>query len=261
MKKGISLAAWIAFAFALGVPVSAQTIQLSGATFFQADGTGAFSPSDRWNTLNSGEWGRAWFARGAPNGSTNSFVEPFINGPGATNAALAIELTPGVHEFTSFMNDGTPVTYHGVNLYFDGNLTTPRISAFAQDQTSMSTVPPFFANGSASTLALMPYSFDGNLVPGAGTLVYQSGTRSVTLTQFTFTSQFLHNIDRVNSFSTTPDGQPEKLAYLRFEVTDTALVPESGGALLLMVALLAVGVLRRGRLGRSAHRMSSAPPK
>jgi hypothetical protein len=43
----------------LDLSAGATVVTLSGATFFQADSTGAFSPSDRWNTLATGDWGRA----------------------------------------------------------------------------------------------------------------------------------------------------------------------------------------------------------
>jgi hypothetical protein len=105
-----------------------------------------------------------------------------------------------------------------MNLYFDGHTMVPDISVYAQDQTSLSFIPPFFAD-SANTLALEPYSFDGTLVPGSGVLVYTNGSFTVELTSFVFTSQFLYNRDRVGSFTTSPDGELDKVAAFTLTVT------------------------------------------
>ena len=68
---------------------------------------------------------------------------------------------------------------------------------------------------------LPAFRFDGTLVPGSGTLLYSNGSLTVELTSFFFTSQFLYNVDRVSAFTTSPDGQIEKIASFTLLVSET----------------------------------------
>ncbi|GEM_PF-1999686 len=229
----------------------ASTI-LTGATAFLADQNGKFTPdTDRWNTLGGDALSNFWMSTGTPGGSPDGLSSPFINGPGDVNAAISIVLAPGVYQFTVFGNDGTPIAYHGMNLFFNGDDLNPRVSAFAQDRTGLLTIPPFFPDASPQTLGLQPTTFQGVVVPGTGTLNYNDGENIVTLIDFFWTAPSVFGADRVYGFGTVPDGQREFIGSFALRVEAIPLpgtIPEPSSLFLLSSGLLGLAGFRRRTL-------------
>lgn len=80
--------------------------------------------------------------------------------------------------------------------------------------------------------------------PGPGTLTFQGGDTTVTLTNFAFYDPRVFNIDRIANFDATPDGNREFVGRFTLEVTSTP-VPECSSPFLLLGT--AVGILLGGR--------------
>lgn len=208
---------------------AAKEIILSGATAFIADENGTFGQAgtDRWNTLGGDQIGNLWIAPGSPIGNPDGLKKKFINGSTDAQANISIKLVSGIKKFTIYGNDGTPIYYHGLNLFFDSNTEVPRISVYAPTRTSLAIIPVFSTNNSTQTFGLEPSVFEGVIVPASGTTIYSNNGLTVELKEFFFAEPDVFQTDRTRSLPENPgglnllnpDGKREFIGSFILEVT------------------------------------------
>jgi len=157
-----------ALAAVLLSPLSAypQTT-LTGAIQFSTDSTGAAS-SEAWNTLAGDSLWDLWLA-------LNPDASSPVNGPSDAQASISIPLQAGnSYKYYIFGQPNVSFSFNGLNLFFDGNHSTPGISVFGAINRSS-----FLPDSSSSTLTL-----EGAFVAGSGMSFYNSGGHTVVLTSY-----------------------------------------------------------------------------
>jgi len=140
------------------------------------------------NTLGSDNWYDLWFA-----------LDPHatlpINGPSDTQASISIPLEVGKSYKYYMFGTGVCCTlsYSGLNLFFNGDGSTPGISVFGQLGTTT------FLPNSSDTLSL-----DVTPVSGSGKSFYSSGGVTVVLTGYNWNDSATPPGDVCQAFSFTP---------------------------------------------------------
>ena len=217
--------------------IQAGAQQLSGAIVYAADGAGNPN-SDGWNTLGGDAVNNIYMKQGAS----------FINGPGnGADARISVNLTaPGIYTFTMFGDGGSQNNQHALNLFFDGNDTTPRISALAPTDTT-GTTTAFAANGNANSRSL---NYSGS-IPAANTTSFSELGRTISLTAFRWSTPSVANQDVVSPFTIAPNGTLDYTGTFTLRVT-TSGTPEPGSFALLGATVLAGAGFMRRRRSRSA---------
>jgi hypothetical protein len=237
MNRKPFVTSWKAFVFAAivgiapGSPAGAQ--QLTGAIVYAATVNGSFL-SDGWNTLGGDFPFNIYVQQGAG----------FINGPGnGSDARINFNLSaPGTYTFHLFGEHGGQIDHHALNLFFDGNDTTPRISAFAPTDTT-GTTTAFTANGNPNSPSLNFLTSS----PAANTLSFSEFGRTITLTAFRWSTPQVANQDIVSRYAISPSLQNDDTGTFTLTVTADA-TPEPGPLTLSGAAVLTVtGLLRRHR--------------
>src|SRR5580698_4218126 len=120
---------------------------------------------------------------------------------------------------TSFTSSGQPgcTGFNGLNLFFDGNNSTPGISAFAITNSS-----DFLANGNA-TLTLQ-----GAPVTGAGRTSYSSGGAIMVLNSYDWTDMPANSPgDVCQAFWFAPGGGVDYSGSITLEVWPAAALTKS----------------------------------
>ena len=217
---------------ALAAQAGAQ--QLTGAIVYAANVNGNPN-SDGWNTLGGDFVNNIYMKQGAS----------FINGPGnGADARISDNLTaPGDYTFTMFGDGGSQNDYHALNLFFDGNDTTPRISALVATDTTGATTA-FTANGNVNSRSL---NYSGS-VPAANTTSFSELGRTISLTAFRWSTPPVLNQDVVSPFTIAPNGTLDYTGTFTLRVTASA-TPEPGSFALLGAAVLTgAGFMRRRRI-------------
>ena len=208
---------------------SGKSTTLTGAALFDVNAAGN-AGTQFWNTLGGDAFRNLYLVEPPLNIFVNSG-----NGPGAS---LNVPLTAGVnYVFIYWAQPGTGTNF-GLNLFFNGDSSSPRISGLVPGNSTSFTV-----NSSASTKRL-----DGTNVAAAGTAMFVDGGTSITLAAFT---NFASLTDRVQDLDNSPGGGPDFTGFITLSVTE---VPEPGTAALsataLTLAMLAVCALKpAGRVG------------
>lgn len=157
---------------------------LTGAIQFSTNSTGAFS-GQVWNTLGGDNDWDLWLA-------LNPDATSPVNGPSDAQAAISIPLEAGKsYTYYTFVQPNVSFSFDALNLFFDGNNSTPGISVFGAINSAI-----FLPNGS-STLTLA-----GAPVAGSGSAAYSSGSVVVVLTGYTF-----------NAPATPPGDVCKKIAF------------------------------------------------
>ena len=238
-KAGLALALLTAAGLAVDRPASAQT--LTGSSLFSTDSSGNHSGINVWTTGPGGpNLSRLWTYQGATLASAS-----------ATDATLNLALTPGTYNFNIYGSNGVANDFHGLNLFFDGQAITPGISVKANTLVSSSGTSAFTANG-GNTLT---QNAQGP-ISGANTLTFVDGATTIQLTAFSWADPSVYNIDRVSTFTATPDGFPDYVGSYTLKVTNASPVPESSSyvslGLLLLLGLGGVVISRRRKAG-TAH--------
>src|SRR4051812_14108316 len=149
-----------------------RSAELTGLVEFSTDSSGNFFNGSVWNTRGGDTAVNLWVAQG-----TNS-SGPFLNRPTDSQAGISLPPTLGENTFTFVATAGGFTPNHGLNLFFNGDNTNPRISVFAPTQTS-NPPPAFSVNASASTLTL---AF--RPVAAANSLVFIHGDQRIELTDY-----------------------------------------------------------------------------
>ena len=152
------------FAASLLLPLAAYPgTTLTGAVEFSTDPNGNAQNCLIWNTLPD-NYADLWVA-------LDSDATSPLNGPADSQSPLNIPLKTGSYRFYTFgAPGGCSTAYNGLNLFFDGNNSTPGISVFGpvNDQT--------FKANTANT-----YSLQIGGVTGAGRNFYRSTNVIVVL--------------------------------------------------------------------------------
>lgn len=177
------------------VPLSAypQTT-LTGAIQFSANSTGGAFGGLLWNTLGGDSYYNLWLAQNADS------TLP-VNGPSDNLAGINISLEAGAsYQFYIFGQPGPGLItgFNGLNLFFDGNGSTPGISAFGTTNSS-----GFLPNGGST------FTLQGTPVAGSGRTFYRSGGVLVVLTGYDWKTPATPPGDVCQAFVFSPGGGPD----------------------------------------------------
>ena len=235
MNRFASLWKALAFTAVAGTVLATQggAQQLTGAIVYATDVNGAPN-TDGWNTLGGDTVNNIYIRQQAA----------FINGPGnGADARINVNLSvPGTYSFFMYGDGGSQNDHHALNLFFDGNDSTPRISVFAATDTT-GTTTAFTANSNANSRNL---GYFGS-VPAANTASYSDLGRTITVTAFGWSAPSVTNQNFVSPFSIAPNEVNDYTGRFTLTVTGTA-TPEPGSFALLGAAVLTgAGFMRRKR--------------
>ncbi len=178
-KAGFGLALLAVAGLAACCPTSAQT--LTGGDLFGTDAMGNAGGDEIWNTTKIIGVTKLWTYQGT------TLVNASVTDP-----TLNFALTPGTYNFEIYGSNSLNYDYHGMNLFFDGQTTTPSISVKANTLTSSSDTSLFTANGGST------HALDGNgfqSTPGANTLTFVDGATTIQLTSFSWAKPSVYNTD------------------------------------------------------------------
>ena len=185
------------------VPLSAypQTT-LTGAMWYATTPAGATSVAQAYadgavNTVGGDQWWDLWLA-------LNPDATSPVNGPSDAQAGISIPLQAGGnYKYYLFGTGGCcALPFSGLNLFFDGNGSTPGISVFGPLGS-----PSFLPNPS-STLSL-----EGNPIPGSGTSFYSSASVIVVLTGYDWNNSATPPGDVCQPFAFTPNPDGDASAF------------------------------------------------
>jgi len=153
------------------VPVAAYPqVTLTGAMLVSTTSNGTWNNYSELNTVGGDNWWDLWLA-------LNPDATSPVNGPSDAQAGISIPLQAGTSYKYYFFGSGPCCTasysFTEMNLFFDGNTSTPGISVFGALNSAA------FAPDSNTTLTL-----GGTPVAGSGTGFYTSGGVTVVLTGY-----------------------------------------------------------------------------
>jgi hypothetical protein len=144
---------------------------------------------DIWNTLGGDYDWDLWLA-------LNPDATSPVNGPSDAQAGISITLEAGnSYTYYTFVQPDVSFSFDGLNLFFDGNNSTPGISVFGPINSKS------FIPNSSGTLTLA-----GAPVAGSGSAAYSSGGVVVVLTGYTFNAPATPpgDVCQMKEFSPTP---------------------------------------------------------
>jgi hypothetical protein len=154
--------------FVLALPAYPQ-ITLTGAIQFSTNATGAAYGGLLWNTLGGDSYYDLWMSLGPDAASA-------VNGPSDAQAGISIALKAFngyVYYIYGQPGPGIVTGFNGLNLFFDGNNSTPGISAFGATNSS-----DYLRNGSTT------FTLQGTAAAGSGTNFYSADGVTVVLTGY-----------------------------------------------------------------------------
>jgi len=233
------------FAISYFIAPSANAQFITDAVLFRSDSSGS-SIGQGWNTR-GGDWVYNLYLL-----SGNAF----INSGDSSSTLINLDLShPGDYTFGILADNSagsSGVTNLGLNLFFDNNSNTPRISAKGSQggifsvNTSSNTPTPGFGG-----------------VPSASTLSYHIGQKIITLTDFNFQTT-LSTIDRVSYLNNIPNGQKDTVGSFTLSVKSTnpnpLSIPEPSN--ILGLGLLGLGLAAtkvKGVLSKKAKSPTDNP--
>jgi hypothetical protein len=205
-------------------PLAANATTLTGAGLMGTDGAGNTTQS-YWNTLPGDGFFNLYLKDGVG----------FINNGEGAGTPISVNLSPGSYTFNIFADPGAGANF-GLNLFFNSDANTPRISVFGPVDSAS-----FGPNaGTARKL-------DGTLTPGANTDTFVDGSTTVVLTGFNIASPVA--VDQVSPFNNIPNGVADFTGSFSLRVTgQSASAPEPASVMLFgggLVILLAATRRRR----------------
>jgi hypothetical protein len=172
------------------IPIVAYPqVTLTGAIQFSTNSTGAAYGGLLWNTLGGDSYYDLWLAEN-PNATSP------VNGPSDAQSDISIPLqSDNAYRYYIFGQPGPGLItgFNGLNLFFDGNNSTPGISVFGATNGSS-----FLPTGGA-TLTLQ-----GTSVAGSGTSFFSTGGVVVVLAGYTWNAPATPPGDVAQAFAFTP---------------------------------------------------------
>ncbi|MEA2709960.1 MAG: hypothetical protein QOF78_2561, partial [Phycisphaerales bacterium] len=187
-------------------------LTLSGAVAFSASSSGNANGGEVWNTQGGDSWFNLYVSESGRGGA-------FINSGNGAAASVSKTLSPGTHTLTVFGDypvEGD-LSHYGVNLFFNGNNSTPGISVIAARNTSPVGPRPSFSGNAGNTLQL-----NGSPTPGSGSLSFNSGGQTVKVVDFRWSGPSVHQLDRVSALNTAPSGAHDSIGELTVSVVSQA---------------------------------------
>jgi hypothetical protein len=243
--------------FFLSVPlllpfVANSQITLTGAAWFATNSGGATSVQQGYadgfdNTAGGDQWWNLWL-------SLNPEATLPVNGPSDAQANIAIPLTAGrSYKYYMFAYGSCcTMSYAGLNLYFDGNSSTPSISVFEPNGTLS------FAPDASDTLSLQ-----GEPAPGSGSSFYASAGAIALLTEFAWNGFETPPGDVAQAFvfAPSPDGTASSYGSFTLRVFPAAVVTvgQPSGSPASELSLTGSGFLPGESVGIYANRISASP--
>jgi hypothetical protein len=176
-----------------------------------------------------------------------------VNGPSDAQANIAIPLTTGrSYKYYMFAYGSCcTMSYAGLNLYFDGNSSTPSISVFEPNGTLS------FAPDASDTLSLQ-----GNPAPGAGSSFYASAGAIAVLTEFAWNGFETPpgNVAQAFDFAPSPDGTASSYGSFTVRVFPAAVLnsAQPSGSPLSALTLTGSGFLPGETVGIHPNRIDSS---
>ena len=197
---------------------------LTGMTQYAATSSGGIDNGWVWNTYGGGGVWNLYVTQGSPSA-------PFINTGDGAGASIDVALPVGTYTFSVVSAyPGPHRPYMALNLFFDGDGNTPRISVVAADN-----VPG--GNAAIGT----GYDLYGSTVANSGSLSWVDGLYRVTLSGYLYQDDTLSGIDRVSPFAAASDGTNDFIATFTLTVAEVEAIPAAtrpGLALLALAVLL-----------------------
>lgn len=187
--------AWLRLALLvfLMVPLPAfpQTT-LTGAMLFSTTSTGAWNNYSELNTVGGDNWWDLWLA-------LNPDATSPVNGPSDAEAGISIPLQVGKSYKYYFFGSGpccsSSESFTALNLFFDGNGSTPGISVFGALNS------PSFVPDANTTITL-----EAEPVPGAATSFYNAGSEIVVMSGYVANAPATPPGDVCQPFEFSPGG-------------------------------------------------------
>jgi hypothetical protein len=198
--------------------------QLTGLVIFYSNPTGSYIIGEGYGNTYGGDTVsfNYYIVNGLP---PTSFENAFLNSGNVTTVPtkLAIDLnTPGTYNFTAFADtsrgEASSGEVWGINLFFNGNDLSPRISALGNaNTTSPLFFPGFVVNNNSSTATIDSLNL-GN-APASGSLSWSDGDKVITLTNYRLNNSAIFNIDRVSGFNLGANGYKDAVAEFTLNVS------------------------------------------
>jgi hypothetical protein len=208
MSSSTLLRNWLLLLSVLALDVSPAHPQttLTGAMWFATTPTGGTSVSQAYadgasNTLGGDQWWDLWLALD-PNATLP------VNGPSDEQSSISIPLEEGkLYKYYLFAQGPCcTLSYSGLNLFFDGNNSTPGISVYGVLNTTN-----FLPNANIGTFTL-----SAGIVPGSGTGFYNAGGVTVVLTGYQWNGS--GTLDVCQAFAFSPGSEPSSVGSVTLQV-------------------------------------------
>lgn len=198
---------------------------LSGAALFSTDSNKNYL-DDGWNTISGDFPYNLWMSvNGDP-----------LNGPTDGSAGINVAMAPGIYNFAIYGNPGSNRPFHGLSLFFDGDVQTPQITVFSPTATDTSSTA--FTTGPGGNSPNLGYTATRS---PAGTNSFTAAGLTVALTAFRWEYTVVQGQDLVGGYSRAPNGQPDNQGVFTLTVTQAAAVPEPASFLTIACGVACLG--------------------
>ena len=233
------LAAVLLIAAVSGTPAHAAPLTFAGASVMGSGSNGESvgfaygenSTGPIQNGQGAVDVSTAYLAPGGPNTSP-----AYLNNAVTPNIAFALS-SPGLYAFTLYYAADIASSYRALNLFF-GASAAPGISVWTQTGSTV-----FRADGSGN---LVPLSSPNNqFVNGSGTLFFDDGDVTVTLTSLTIYAPYASASPVGSTTLSDPNASTVEAAAFVLTVSANTLVPEPGAIFQMGAAIVGLGVCRR----------------
>ena len=208
-------------------------------------GVKAFSANDLKGAANN----RSWFDTVGGNWDFNLYLTEantgidgaFLNQGDGASASINIPLNLGTYSFWMY-SVGVTDSNWGLNLYFDSDQTSPKITGISSLKTN-STDPAFFANPASS----VPVLSSTTLTQSPKSLVYQTNGAYITLSSYFFAAPSVFQKNRVSAHDSIPDSSMNSVSFMTLTVSS---VPEPSTYALGLIASGALAAIAKRRKSR-----------
>ena len=176
----------------LVIPSAHADVNLTGMTLWQSNQSDGQYAGHGANTLGADIPYNIYLKSGGS----------WINSGDVAAASLNYALGPGTYSFDFWHSQGYTYSYGAMNLFFDGNNSTPGISV----ATPMDTTNSFQQINTVYSLPLDFYQASIVYVQAANSLTFIDGNFAITLTDFRYFTPETHIPDLVRPYNNLADG-------------------------------------------------------